>query len=227
MDEAHSAARPIGGLYDEPISDNEIRILGLVELADQSDSNRPESHPPSLRCTLRRTSFDTSSNADHDHPATGLPYDALSYVWQEESYSIRIRCNDQDTTVTGALYEALKQIWSDDPELWIWADALCINQLDPTEKGKQVAMMAKIYQAAQKVHGWLGRKMNLDAWGFLNQLTGMNQPASRVVLKNLSLKSIRRSKEGLTAIQRAFDDLNNRKWFYRAWTFQGPTLQGH
>jgi hypothetical protein len=38
----------------------------------------------------------------------------------------------------------------------LWVDAICINQQDDDEKSKQVAMMGRIYNEAQKVYAWLG-----------------------------------------------------------------------
>jgi hypothetical protein len=38
----------------------------------------------------------------------------------------------------------------------LWVDAVCINQLDPVEKGHQVAQMGRIYENAERVVVWLG-----------------------------------------------------------------------
>jgi len=38
----------------------------------------------------------------------------------------------------------------------LWADAICINQNDITERGHQVAVMGQIYNKAAIVHAWLG-----------------------------------------------------------------------
>ena len=37
-----------------------------------------------------------------------------------------------------------------------WVDAICINQVDKQEKGRQVAHMGQIYRAATRVIVWLG-----------------------------------------------------------------------
>lgn len=46
--------------------------------------------------------------------------------------------------------------------LWIWIDALCINQDDITERNHQVALMAGIYSPAGQVVIWLGPKCPKD-----------------------------------------------------------------
>lgn len=42
------------------------------------------------------------------------------------------------------------------PDKFIWADAICINQKDIEEKSAQVSMMDRIYSAASYVSAWLG-----------------------------------------------------------------------
>jgi hypothetical protein len=56
------------------------------------------------------------------------------------------------------LYEALKQLRraSNDKPLFIWVDALCIDQNDEVEKQEQVMKMAQIYRNATNVCIWLG-----------------------------------------------------------------------
>lgn len=38
----------------------------------------------------------------------------------------------------------------------VWIDALCINYVDQTDKGQQVATMGDIYSKAHEVRTWLG-----------------------------------------------------------------------
>jgi hypothetical protein len=43
-----------------------------------------------------------------------------------------------------------------DEEL-LWADAICINQMDPVEKASQILHMGEIYSQAHRVVVWLGK----------------------------------------------------------------------
>ncbi|KAH7177303.1 heterokaryon incompatibility protein-domain-containing protein [Fusarium sp. MPI-SDFR-AT-0072] len=57
----------------------------------------------------------------------------------------------------------MKEHWTkierlDISKLRLWADALCINQDDDTEKLHQVSMMADIYYSAAMVLAWLSSK---------------------------------------------------------------------
>jgi hypothetical protein len=45
----------------------------------------------------------------------------------------------------------------------VWADALCINQQDITERNQQVNMMSTIYRKATNVAVWLGPDEHNDA----------------------------------------------------------------
>ena len=41
-------------------------------------------------------------------------------------------------------------------DVYLWVDAICINQLDVKERSSQVAMMLDVYTKAEKVFAWLG-----------------------------------------------------------------------
>ena len=84
------------------------------------------------------------------------PYEALSYVWGDESRKTRIQLDDERFMVTLNLEAALHYLrYPHNPRV-LWIDALCINQKDPVEKSAQVAFMTDIYDQAQNVLSWLG-----------------------------------------------------------------------
>ena len=84
------------------------------------------------------------------------PYDALSYVWGSEVDQQAI-CIDSYTLSVGAnLHAALLSLRDPFIERILWIDAICINQNDIEEKGRQVQSMAKIYAKASRVVVWLG-----------------------------------------------------------------------
>lgn len=57
--------------------------------------------------------------------------------------------------VTGNLFQGLRQIPMGPDVMFIWVDAICINQSDDVEKSWQVAMIWDIYQKAETVRVWL------------------------------------------------------------------------
>lgn len=115
-------------------------------------------------------------------------YEALSYCWgtQKATYNIHIR--DLNATTTGRrkttppttaadmwktainaishtdfkirknLYEALLRLRSKYRDVYLWVDAICIDQSErgKVEKAWQLAMMARIYNLASNVCVWLG-----------------------------------------------------------------------
>ncbi len=95
-------------------------------------------------------------------------YEALSYVWGENSSSFSfnlssetkptVTCNGHAIEVTPNLSDALRDIRSATETKSLWVDALCINQDDNSERSHQVTLMSSIYSAASKVVIWIGEQ---------------------------------------------------------------------
>ena len=83
-------------------------------------------------------------------------YETLSYVWGDPNPSNEIMANGSAIEITKNLHTALCYLRSPDIPRVIWADGICINQLDLDERSCQVRMMDDIYQQARGVHIWLG-----------------------------------------------------------------------
>ena len=86
-------------------------------------------------------------------------YTCMSYVWGSSNSYTTIPCNHRSLTVTDHLRQGLLSIHaskvSTDP-LWLWIDAICINQSDEVEKAAQVTRMHEIFANASLVLAWLG-----------------------------------------------------------------------
>jgi hypothetical protein len=67
--------------------------------------------------------------------------------------------NNFEVEICRNLYNAL-QCLRKDKQRKIWINALCIDQNDPKEKGRQVQIMDKIYKEAERVVVWLGVGMD-------------------------------------------------------------------
>lgn len=89
-------------------------------------------------------------------------YVALSYTWGDASQTISVLVNGQITQVTqnlwDCLYVELSTTTTEQPaaRLWLWIDALCINQSDLDEKSAQIKRMGDIYSHALSCNVWLG-----------------------------------------------------------------------
>ena len=87
-------------------------------------------------------------------------YDALSYVWGENHAETPVIADGTPVRVTENLDAAMRYLRRFDQAVFVWIDALCIDQGNTPERNHQVAMMGDIYRGAQEVVAWLGE---LDA----------------------------------------------------------------
>ncbi|KAH8891552.1 hypothetical protein GQ53DRAFT_604942, partial [Thozetella sp. PMI_491] len=83
-------------------------------------------------------------------------FEALSYAWGLPTATRPTRADGKEFHVTVNLYAALRRLRMASRERVVWIDQLCINQTDDQEKSQQVALMSRIYSAAQRVIVWLG-----------------------------------------------------------------------
>ncbi|GKT41682.1 uncharacterized protein ColSpa_01863 [Colletotrichum spaethianum] len=99
-------------------------------------------------------------------------YYALSYARDNLYEDTKIVVNGQDSCVGEGLYEALRQFrqmlsnadsisapsFADKTfeSFWIWADYLCLDQLNEKKKEREIPRMGEIYGRAERVLGWLG-----------------------------------------------------------------------
>jgi hypothetical protein len=119
------------GIYEKlNHAKNEIRVLRID----------PGRWDDDISCSLKVISLDGLSRY------VRAKYDTLSYTWGDPQSTRTIRVNHQSIDVSTNLFVALRALRRRFMTATIWADALCINQKDDSEKGKQVALMGKIYE---------------------------------------------------------------------------------
>lgn len=83
---------------------------------------------------------------------------ALSYAWGGPRDTLPLEVNGNVFQITPNLDSALRQLSRMTDRLVIWADSICINQADLSERANQVKMMGEIYQNAEHVLVWLGEE---------------------------------------------------------------------
>ncbi|KAF2627945.1 HET-domain-containing protein [Macroventuria anomochaeta] len=98
-----------------------------------------------IRCSLSHTPIKTAPR-----------YTALSYVWGDATRVSAIVLDGSTFQTTENLYNALVYLSKRDEDVWIWVDALCINQADIHERSRQVALMRTIFRCAAYVLVSLG-----------------------------------------------------------------------
>ncbi|KAI1116499.1 HET-domain-containing protein [Nemania sp. NC0429] len=172
--------------------------------------------------------------------AAGI-YEALSYTWGSSTEQHVLLCDDDGyLTITPGLRSALLNLRLDAEPRVLWVDAICINQGDPLERGRQVALMEHIYRNAKKTVVYLGDKSaNSDLaaeylenhmWrvrgaiaDFINQRRVAEDSGEmmQICIKTLGTSQAKLF-EGFDqrAVQRALMDLLSRPWFRRIWVIQ-------
>ena len=127
--------------YEQSLQGREIRLIQL-SLAE---------YGADISCSLVFKTLDSDTG-----------YNALSYVWGDQSEKRRVICNGMPCMITANLFHALARIRSTRADVLLWADALCIDQNNEAEKTRQVRMMGDIYKQAQLVVVWLGLEQEHD-----------------------------------------------------------------
>lgn len=83
-------------------------------------------------------------------------YEALSYVWGQDSAPKPIIIRQTDISITQNLDTALRHLRHRYLSRSLWVDAICIDQKTKSEREDQVKFMNRIYQCASRVLIWLG-----------------------------------------------------------------------
>ncbi|CZT45966.1 uncharacterized protein RSE6_06329 [Rhynchosporium secalis] len=136
----------------------EFRLLQIHALSEVSFGST------NVQCTLSHWELDP----DHPHHPE---YTALSYTWSaaEETTTgevdpplCEILVNGNRLRVGGNLYDCLCELRrridvSEPKSMYIWIDAICIDQFNVHERSLQVGLMGHIYRNACRVVVWLGK----------------------------------------------------------------------
>ncbi len=90
-------------------------------------------------------------------------YECISYRAGDPKDVHQIKVNGYLFNAFATLGAALRKLRLPDRSRFLWADQICINQSDVTERNSQVQQMRSIYEKADRVHAWLGclRNSNL------------------------------------------------------------------
>ncbi|KAF2651058.1 hypothetical protein K491DRAFT_607655 [Lophiostoma macrostomum CBS 122681] len=94
-------------------------------------------------------------------------YVTISYTWGniETTRQRFITCNARQIPISDNLYTILRRLRRPDTFVLVWADALCINQSDATERTHQVGLMGEIYKNSYETIIWLGEQQQDDDIG--------------------------------------------------------------
>ena len=178
-----------------------------------------------IDCTIRVPSREEESE-----------YEAVSYVWTDEADTQSISCNGFRMPVRPNMWNALNHLRQIDRPRTLWFDRLCIDQENEVEKGKQVAMMDKIFSRALKVIVWLGLPppgdglplalTHLICDNIMGPAYAEDVPMEKKIQGLDSQQLLQRYGLPLPDSEdwRIVDRLLHNAWFTRSWTFQEVLL---
>ncbi|KAI4949550.1 hypothetical protein J4E91_005289 [Alternaria rosae] len=157
--------------------------------------------------------------------ATGT-YACVSYVWGDPNKTVPIEVDGQEVQITTNLFDFLYHIRDPNETLTLWADAICINQADLSEKSHQVAMMGDIYSGCSVVHIWLGAisdalPLGTAPFAWIEHMAeGKHWHTLPAILDEHDGKP----SEEFTNHRLAFDLMTGSPWWQRSWTVQEVIL---
>ncbi|KAG7055609.1 HET domain-containing protein [Colletotrichum scovillei] len=191
-------------------------------------------HPDSTRVLVLQpaTSFETqlrcsmiqySRREQLRSTDTSRNYSAVSYTWGLPDFSVDLvidqsSVGDDITTpkasllrITPTVDSILRHLRNPHKSLYLWIDALCIDQHDENDKAVQIPQMGEIYKCAETVHIWLG-ELNGDevAVAFANIRMA---PAFSAATESYK-----------TDLCKSLTMLTQRPWFTRRWVIQEVRL---
>jgi len=188
--------------YDQLPQAPGSRAIRLLEL-------QPAKPEEALRCRIRQVSLD-------ENPS----YQAVSYCWGPAKIVDRIFCDDNAyLPLSESLSSALRRFRHHLEPTVLWTDAICINQLDNDEKGKQVNMMREVYRQARQVLVWLGEEAEGER---LQPLVKLTEKLATIDMSALSedrmvkQRSLGFHEEHILSLS----SLLSRPWFRRVWIIQ-------
>ncbi|KAL8787762.1 MAG: hypothetical protein Q9195_007631 [Heterodermia aff. obscurata] len=189
--------------YHSPSTNNDSSILATERASTTGASHNQTRSGPSK----------VIDQGTKPWPPDDLVYHALSYVWGSLQPDVPIICDGKDCFISRNLDQALRRLRKAKEPLYIWVDAMCINQKNILERNEQVLRMKQIYQRAEDVLIWLGdedeethlvvrlleahRKKAHEPWFRVRTEFGPHAPEWAAMIRWL-----------------------NRPWFWRVWTIQ-------
>lgn len=168
------------------------REIRLVTILDDDDDYL-------VRCKTRKAFLDDCPNLN-----------ALSYCWGDPGVTAPIMVDYHVMSVTTNLERALRQLRRSARLEEIWIDAICINQVDTSEKNHQVPLMKDIYSVSN-VFIWLGES-DIHSDEFIRLMKER---------RNYSISTTSDTEsDSIAYILSLSIDLVMKPWWERTWTVQ-------
>ncbi|KAF2110640.1 heterokaryon incompatibility protein-domain-containing protein [Lophiotrema nucula] len=202
----------VNGYQYTPLREREIRLVKLLRATLST-----------IKCEIHRASLDpppeyiaisyTWGDADDTRPIVLVeepphPVDGKLSEYKGDSIECLI-------PVAASLHGALGALRRRDRDVYVWVDALCIDQQNRDERAQQVKLMTSIYKLATSVAIWLGPEEDEShlAMAMLNEIA--KHQGSPEHIKGLIANEHKR--QHFAAIVSLFE----RDYWKRLWIVQG------
>ncbi|KAK0650241.1 Heterokaryon incompatibility protein 6 [Lasiodiplodia hormozganensis] len=157
-------------------------------------------------------------------------YGALSYTWGDQSQTRPILLNDTVFHVGRNLEACLRRLARHpdyaDGGLKLWVDAICINQRDLSERGRQVRRMGDIFSRALIVTIWLGELQSTDTTDGMAELQALvSRCRDDSTTKDAVEEALKKEDRELgSALHAAVERLVTVTYWTRTWIIQEKCL---
>lgn len=150
------------------------------------------------------------------------PYKAISYTWGSSSNPKEIMINGRVFSLHVNLWNMLHHLRLKGETSFLWADALCINQLNLRERSFHVRLMGRIYEQAVSVIIWLGLpapdRTEARAFEFLQEMSDFRKTRTDTVfLKTYLVPSLQHRWDAL--LKMCYHDYWTRTWIIQEFLF--------
>lgn len=162
-------------------------------------------------------------------------YFTLSYTWGDSTSKRKISVNGHVMEVTRNLWEYLHHASMDEyyktEKVWLWIDAICINQQDVEEQNAQVKRMKNIYDQSLGCVAWLGPASDdsdkaIDMLKFFaeQQVNNATEGIEYMSKVRSSILADKAEASFSLGAWKAFGDLICRPYWSRLWVIQEIVL---
>ncbi|KAH7263726.1 heterokaryon incompatibility protein-domain-containing protein [Fusarium tricinctum] len=134
-----------------PLSVGQIRLLQLNPANEVDDLLHGELLVKSLDELPPRAKPGHDGKDEPIDPKKHVCFEAISYVWGDATLTDSFFTPQGYIPITASLGSILRRLRDTSKSQLYWADGICINQADMTEKGIQVSLMGVIYSSAIRV----------------------------------------------------------------------------
>ncbi|KAK5659658.1 hypothetical protein OQA88_866 [Cercophora sp. LCS_1] len=137
------------------------------------------------------------------------PFHAISYAWGYNLKPFMLKTPNGGIGITISLYFGLRRLRDSGKSVWLWADAICINQGDDDEKCDQIRLMPEIFKRAAGVLAWVGQEAD-------------NSTHVMECLCDMATSPMHLPEE--SAVWDSINSFFSRPWFQRVWVVQELVL---